>query len=149
MNNYMENLMSRGGGLLLGTDHSSEGGAEVPHHCGGSFTSGINFICDQIDITRFTGCYAQAPLAIVADLSNDLMIKPNHAPHGECNGQQFLWDDSSTSVPAAGLQVNGQFLYSVAWHGSSALNGFPAITASFRGAAGYVVEIDSPHTCGD
>ena len=142
--------MSRGGGLFLGTDHSSEGGPEVPHHCTTStFTSGINFVCDQIDISRFTGCYSQDPKAIVADLSNDLMVKPNHAPHSECNGQQFLWDDSSTSVPAAGLQVNGQFLYSVAWHGTNALSGFPAITASFRGAAGYVVEIDSPHTCGD
>lgn len=146
MENYFFNIHSKGGGLLLATDHHSSGG---PHACGGSFVHGINTICSGIDISQFTGCYAAAPYAVTVDTSNQLMNSPNVAGHSPCNGNRYLWDDSSTSVPATGLQNNGIFLYSIAWHGNDGLNGYPAISASFRGSIGYLVSIAYDHTCGD
>lgn len=118
--NYLHNLESRGGGLLLGTDHS-------PYH------TGINAINAQIGLNPFFGDFNL--YSIPVDTNSPLMTTPN-------NLGATLYDDSSPGQTPYGLQPGGQILYTVAWHSGNPDT--PGISSTIEGGIGFHTEISSP-----
>ncbi len=100
--NYYNNLKSRGGGIVLGTD-------DYRYH------SGINTINNFIGINAFSGI--RRPQYCDTNTENALMITPNDM------GPE-LWADSSIGDSPIDLQPNGRVLYPVAWYSED-----PLITA--------------------
>jgi len=109
--NYAEQLLLRGGGLVLGTDHQGP----TP---GSAFVEGINEINASIGIGDFTGNYFVPPLEALVDPLSPLWVSTLNAcsssPTDDC-----INDNSSTSFAPTGLQTNGQFLTPVAYHGTA------------------------------
>lgn len=139
--NYFRNLARKGKGLFLGTDHSTRSNPLTPS-CSVGFTAGIDSINSRIGVGPFTGCY-YATDYVVVDTGSTLIVDPegHHASFGSCGGNEYLWDDSSTSVPPSGLQPNGVTLYPVAWHGNNPNSQLYGITANFVGTVGFIVSI--------
>jgi hypothetical protein len=118
--NYYENMRIRGGGILLGTDHSS-------------FQGGINTINNLIGIAPFFGTFNLTKIPV--DPGNPLMNTPN-------NMGVELWDDSSPGQTPYGLQPNGRILYTLAWHSGN--QDTPGISATVQGEIGFRVDIVEP-----
>ncbi|MHC4696266.1 MAG: CARDB domain-containing protein, partial [Planctomycetota bacterium] len=118
--NYYVNMMLRGGGILLGTDHDV-------------FQYGINTVNDLIGLQRFSGNFVLNKIPV--DTTNPLMNFPNDM------GPE-LWDNSSPGQTPYGLQPNGRILYTVAWHSNNPDT--PGISATIEGEIGFHVEITSP-----
>lgn len=151
LRNYVLSIAKQGGGLLLGTDHSTTGGAAYPHQCSGGFEGGMNTLAANLGFEGFHGCiYDTSNFAVVVDKDSEVMKgNGNQAGHAYCpSSNLYLWDDSSTSVVATGIQENGYTMYPVAWHGTDATTGFAAISSTVRGTVGLLVSIVTP-TCGE
>lgn len=151
LRNYVLSIAKQGGGLLLGTDHSTTGGAAYPHQCTGGFEGGMNTLAANLGFEGFHGCiYDTSNFAVVVDKDSEVMKgNGNQAGHAYCpSSNLYLWDDSSTSVVATGNQNNGYTMYPVAWHGTDATTGFAAISSTVRGTVGLLVSIVTP-TCGE
>lgn len=118
--NYLQNLDSRGGGLVLGTDHAP-------------YQTGINEINDQIGIEPFVGTFGLTTIPV--DTSNPLMTTPNDMG-------ATLYDDSTPGQTPYGLQSNGRILYTVAWHSNNPDT--PGISSTIEGGIGFHVDIVSP-----
>ncbi len=101
--NYATQLDLRGGGLVLGTDHSS-------------YQSGINEINALIGIDLFHGYFGgtQAVVDSASPLFIDGLAVCRDDPTQNC-----INDNSTTGFVATGLQSNGQMLTPVAYHGSN------------------------------
>lgn len=128
--NYALQLDSRGGGLLLGTDHDV-------------FTHGINSINSQIGISNFTGYYYTPPYQAVVDNGSPFFS----SSLGNCQAdasKKCINDNSSTSFVPTGLQANGQFLTPVAWHGNDAF-GLAAVSSTI-GSPTFGTEVPEPST---
>ncbi|MEO0869867.1 MAG: hypothetical protein AAFY17_15805 [Cyanobacteria bacterium J06642_11] len=111
--NYALQLDSRGGGLVLGTDHATPGQPT------GGFVNGINEINALIDINPFSGFFGDVPgsQALVDDQS-PLFIDGLDACRTS-PGDPCINDNSTTGFAPAGLQPNGLFLTPVAYHGTT------------------------------
>jgi hypothetical protein len=153
--NYFENLRNRGGGLMLGTDH---GGAQsLP--CG-AFTCGINTVTEALNIGKFWGSYSGPGIAY-ADIGSPLISFPLDASESAasrwkstytCSSSarcvvgtvfdRIVWDHTTTSQTAIGLQPNGMTFYAVAFH--SQQTAFPAISSTIRGGLNFQVRFDEP-----
>ena len=118
--NYYENIMLGGGGLVLGTDHSD-------------FQRGINEINAGIGLEPFLGNFSLSRIPV--DTNSPLMTSPN-------NLGSDLFDDSSPGQTPFGLQPSGQILYTVAWHSGNFNT--PGISSTIQGSLGFLVEIQSP-----
>lgn len=118
--NYYENLKSRQGGLILGTDHDA-------------FQTGINSVNAAIGLNLFSGNFNLPKIPV--DTANPLMTTPN-------NMGSELFDDSTPGLTPFGLQPNGQILYSVAWHTGNFST--PGISSTIQGAVGFSVDIAAP-----
>ena len=154
--NYFENLRNRGGGLMLGTDHGSSSEAAA---CG-VFTCGTNTVTAALNIGGFWGSFTGPKVAYV-DVGSPLMNFPLDAselaaPRGKATytctdpaycvvGTVFdriVWDHTSTSQPAIGLQPNGMTFYAVAFHSQNTDR--PAISTTIRGMLNFQVAIVEP-----
>lgn len=115
--NYATQLASVGGGMVLGTDHDV-------------FQSGINSINALIGINPFSGFFP-GPQATV-DPNSPLHV-PSLNPCAAAPSQQCINDNSTTGFVPTGLQLNGQFLTPVAYHGttSTAFNN-AAVSSTFQ-----------------
>lgn len=104
--NYATQLDLRGGGLVLGTDHSS-------------FQSGINEINKLIDVSEFYGFFGSYPTSqAVVDSASPLYV--NGLDNCRADPSQYcINDNSTTGFVATGLQANGQTLTPGAYHGSN------------------------------
>lgn len=100
--NYANLLDSQGGGLVLGTDHSS-------------FQAGINSINGGIGINPFTGFFDTPPLEAFVDPLSPLFIAGLENCTSDAT-QKCINDNSSTGLVPTGLQPNGQTLTPVAYH---------------------------------
>jgi len=118
--NYYENLRAVGGGLLLGTDHSS-------------YHSGINTLNQFIGLDPFHGTFYLDHIPV--DSKNRLMYFPNDM------GVTLLDNSSPGQVPY-GLQPNGRILYSVAWHQNNVNT--PGISSTIEGETACHVAISAP-----
>ncbi len=118
--NYYFNLRVRGGGLLLGTDHSV-------------FVSGINTVASLIGINTFFGTFSLVTIPV--DTGNPLMNTPNDMG-------TVLWDDSSPGQTQYGVQPNGRFFYTLAWHSGNPDT--PGISSTIEGGIGFHVAIVAP-----
>lgn len=102
--NYANQLDTRGGGLVLGTDHDV-------------YQSGINDINAAIGVSPFFGFFGSFPTSqAVVDTLSPLSIGTLDA----CDANAALRcinDNSTTGFVATGLQANGQTLTPVAYHG--------------------------------
>jgi hypothetical protein len=134
ISNYRVQLANRGGGLVLGTDHWN-------------FAFGINKINQGIGVGDFTGKYYPCDgYGPDRDCSGHLEayvdpFSPLYVPELEaCTfnpDQQCINDNSSTGYVPTGLQSNGQFLNTVAFHGgesggaavSTTMGGFTTLTS--------------------
>ena len=153
--NYFENLRNRGGGLMLGTDH---GGAQSLA-CG-SFTCGTNTVTAALNIGHFWGSYRGPGVAYV-DVGSPLMNYPLDASESAvARGKavytcvdaascvvgtvfdRIVWDHTSTSQTAIGLQPNGMTFYAVAFHSQN--TAFPAISSTIRGMLNFQIALDEP-----
>ena len=108
--NYATQLDSRGGGLVLGTDHAN------PGQTTGAFVDGINTINTLIGVDPFYSFFA-GPQALVDPLSPfflNTLANCSASPTENC-----INDNSTTGFAPAGLQANGQFLTPVAYHGTT------------------------------
>jgi PEP-CTERM motif len=112
--NYAIQLDLRGGGLVLGTDHSPD------------YTFGINTINSLIGINPFQGFYYTEPLQAVVDTASPLGISTWDCP--TLPGNKCINDNSSTSIVPFNTQPNGQTLFPIAWHGGEIDK--PAVAAS-------------------
>ena len=119
--NYSAQLDSRGGGLVLGTDHATLGLDT------GTFVDGINTINDLIGVERFHDAYYPPlgwnsspgdPLDALVDVNSPLHIS-GLSPCSFDGSLDCINDNSSTSFVATGLQANGQTLTPVAYHGDT------------------------------
>lgn len=118
--NYYENMDDRGGGLLLGTDHSA-------------YHSGINQINAAIGLNPFHGDFYLTNIPV--DTASPLMTVPNDMG-------THLFDDSSPGETPYGLQPSGDILYTVAWHSGDHDN--PGISSTIEGVIGLHVDITAP-----
>ncbi|MBL7133862.1 MAG: hypothetical protein ISS78_07175 [Phycisphaerae bacterium] len=118
--NYYHNIDVRGGGLVLGTDHSA-------------YQTGINEINAQIGLNPFHSDFHLANIPV--DTQNPLMVLPNDLG-------AHLSDDSSPGQTPYALQPNGQILYTVAWHSNN--HDTPGIASTIEGAIGMHVDIATP-----
>jgi hypothetical protein len=118
--NYYYNMKTRGGGLLLGTDHSP-------------YQTGINALNGLLGLNPFVGDFYLNFIPV--DTANPLMTNPNDM------GSQ-LFDDSSPGQTPYGLQPNGRILYTVAWHSGNPDT--PGISSTIEGVVGFHVAITSP-----
>jgi len=118
--NYAIELDSRGGGLLLGTDHSAF-----------SF-NGINRIANQIGVGEFSSVYFESPYQSVVDPSSPLYLDTLD-PCETLTAQVCINDNSSTGTVPIGAQPNGMVLFPAAYHvrGNSADFNAPSISSSF------------------
>ena len=110
--NYALQLDSRGGGLVLGTDHAT------PGQPSGGFVDGINEINARIGINPFSSFFGSFPTsqALVDPLSPLFVSSLDNCrtvPSAQC-----INDNSTTSFALAGEQPNGLFLTPVAYHGT-------------------------------
>ena len=154
--NYFENLRNRGGGLMLGTDHGHSNEAVA---CG-AFTCGTNTVTATLNIGKFWGSFIGPRVAYV-DVGSPLMNFPLDAselaaPRGKATytctdpaycvvGTVFdriVWDHTSTSQPAIGLQPNGMTFYAVAFHSQNTDR--PAISTTIRGMINFQVTVVEP-----
>ena len=153
--NYFENLHKHGGGLVLGTDH---GGPETSP-CG-SYTCGINTVTQALNIGKFWGQFQGIGVAY-ADVDNPLMNFPLDAtedavsrsmPVFTCTNaalcvpgtvfDRIMWDHTTTSQTAIGLQPNGMTFYAAAFHSQDTTK--PAISSTFRGGLNFQTAITQP-----
>ena len=153
--NYFENLHKHGGGLVLGTDH---GGPETAP-CG-AYTCGINTVTRALNIGKFWGHFQGLGVAYV-DVDNPLMNFPLDAtedaasrsmPVFTCTNaalcvpgtvfDRIMWDHTTTSQTAIGLQPNGMTFYAAAFHSQDTNK--PAISSTFRGGLNFQTEITQP-----
>jgi hypothetical protein len=118
--NYYENLRTRGGGLMLGTDHYD-------------YHSGINTINAQLGLDPFSNVFSLATIPV--DQSNPVMNTPNLL------GPE-LFDDSTPGQVPAGLQPNGLLLYPIAFQGGNLFT--PGISTTIKGSSSLSVAITSP-----
>jgi hypothetical protein len=125
--NYYQNLKERGGGLVLGTDHSY-GTPDI-----GSYTRGINSVNALIGLNLFVSQFALPSIPV--DTNSPLMNYPT-------NLGSFLSNDSTTSQAPFGLQPNGRMLHTVAWHSGNLYT--PGITTTIEKTQGLQVWITSP-----
>lgn len=102
---YATELNARGGGLMLGTDHSA-------------FVSGINEINALIGIDLFYGKLNTVE-AVVDPLSPLYSGGAGTYACGTGGTSQCVHDNSSPGYAPAGLQPNGQTLTPVAYHGTT------------------------------
>ena len=153
--NYFENLRNRGGGLMLGTDH---GGSESVA-CG-SFACGINEVTAALNVGKFWGSYTGPGVAYI-DVGSPLINYPlDSGEYAAARGKavytcvdatscvvgtvfdRILWDHSSTSQTAIGLQPNGMTFYAVAFHSQN--TAFPAISSTIRGMLNFQITLAEP-----
>ena len=144
-----------GGGLMLGTDH----GVAESKPCG-AYTCGINTVTEALNIGHFWGSYSGPGIAYV-DVGSPLISFPLDASESAASrwkssytcvnsaqcvvGTVFdhiVWDHTTTSQPAIGLQPNGMTFYAVAFH--SQQTAFPAISSTIRGALNFQVKFLEP-----
>ena len=118
--NYYFNLRVRGGGLLLGTDHDV-------------YVSGINTIVSLIGMNPFFGTFSLTTIPV--DTNSPLMTTPNDMGAS-------LWDDSSPGQTQYGIQPNGRFFYTLAWHSGNPDT--PGISSTIEGGIGFHVAIVEP-----
>jgi hypothetical protein len=105
--NYATQLSSRGGGLVLGTDHDV-------------FQNGINNINAGIGVSPFSGFFGQFPTSqAVVDLLSPLAIGLTFDVCDANAALRCINDNSTTGFVAAGLQANGLTLTPVAYHGTT------------------------------
>ncbi len=114
---YATELNARGGGLVLGTDHDY-------------YVSGINEINAAINIDPFHGTLGTSN-AIVDPQSP---LYNGGAGTYACGTNQCVYDQSSPGYAPAGLQVNGQTLTPVAYHGTTDLAWDNAAISSTMGS---------------
>jgi len=118
--NYYFNLRVRGGGLLLGTDHDV-------------YVSGINTIVSLIGMNPFFGTFSLTTIPV--DTGSPLMTTPNDMGTS-------LFDDSSPGQTQYGIQPNGRFFYTLAWHSGNPDT--PGISSTIEGGIGFHVAIVDP-----
>lgn len=128
--NYATQLDSRGGGLVLGTDHANF------NQDFGVFVDGINTINDLINVDRFRSNFNQFPFEALVDPLSPLYV-PSLLACSSSPADQCINDNSSTSFAAAGLQPNGQLLTPVAYHGTSSQAFSQAAVSSTIGSATF------------
>ncbi|MEM8637808.1 MAG: PEP-CTERM sorting domain-containing protein [Cyanobacteria bacterium P01_G01_bin.54] len=109
--NYALQLASRGGGLVLGTDHAS------PGQPSGVFVDGINEINAMIGINPFHSFFGSSPYQASVDAQSPLAVAS--LDHCRAGGGSCINDNSSTSFAPAGEQPSGLFLTPVAYHGTT------------------------------
>ncbi|MEM7623277.1 MAG: hypothetical protein AAF235_08740, partial [Planctomycetota bacterium] len=150
-NNYYFNLRSRGGGLVLGTDH---GGGSGPTNGAGVFVTGINEINDRIGIGRFWGnpggsvagmpAVDNNPLRnLIADIGFDYgsvvgvnsQSSPSNAPTG--------FQDATNTAP--GVTPLRRNFFTLAWHNGSTGGGAatPAISTTIQGGLGFSLLVET------
>lgn len=117
--NYYRNLETRGGGLILATDHNVYA------------NNGTNEIAALIGVDPFIGNFGGG---FPTDPLNPLMNTPNAIAS--------LFNDSSTSQAPFGLQPNGDILYAVGYHSGNVTT--PGISSTIEGAIGFHVDITAP-----
>ena len=140
---------------MLGTDHGGSEGQPC-----GAFTCGINTVSEALNIGKFWGSYSGPGVAYV-DVGSPLISFPLDASESAAarwkstytciNSAQcvvgtvfdrIVWDHTTTSQPAIGLQPNGMTFYAVAFH--SQQTAFPAISSTIRGTLNFQVKILEP-----
>ncbi len=126
--NYYENLRSRGGGVVIGTDHNS------------FHNNGTNQLCSALGLNPFVGNFSLSFIPI--DEGSPIMSEPNAVGSDAGGGERQLYDDSSPGQAPFGVQPNGRILYSVAWHSGNVNT--PGITTTIQGEVGLVVQITEP-----
>ncbi len=125
--NYATQLDSRGGGLVLGTDHSP-------------FQSGINEINALIGVNLFHGSFGSYPTSqAVVDQASPLFVAGLDS-HRTLTGEYAINNNSSTGFVATGLQANGQMLTPVAYHGDAIDAWNWAAVSSTMGSTTFVPE---------
>ncbi len=131
--NYFVNLRTRGGGIVLLTDHAT------------AFTRGINSVNAAIGINDFTSFWYSPPYTATADATSSLIGFPVDASIDLlADGGSYLYADSSVSSVPYNTQPGGQILYPLAWVGTD--TSFPVISTTIRGTTGLtasVVEADT------
>ena len=134
-----------------GTDH----GIDVEGGCG-FFTCGINTVTETLNIGGFWGDFGSGNHQDVAyvDTGSPLMNFPLVAslPASTCNKasatinnivfDHVVWDHTTTSQPAIGLQPNGMTFYAAAFHSQDTSK--PAISSTMRGLINFQVAITEP-----
>jgi hypothetical protein len=127
--NYYENLRSRDGGLLLGTDHGlGPGNSEYL-----TYQNGINSINALIGLNLFTNDFGNSRIPV--DTNSPLFTFPNNL------GTNLFADSSPGQVPF-GIQPNGRILYTLAWYSGDQYT--PGISTTISKAQGLKVQILSP-----
>jgi hypothetical protein len=127
--NYATQLSTRGGGLLLGTDHND-------------YHSGINSINAAIGVTPFHGFFGSFPTSqAVVDTESPLFIPTLDACRAD-PATRCINDNSTTGFAPTGVQANGQTLTPVAFHGSALDAWDQAAVSSSMGSRTF-------GTCGD
>ncbi|MGB0564409.1 MAG: PEP-CTERM sorting domain-containing protein [Spirulinaceae cyanobacterium] len=136
--NYALQLASRGGGLVLGTDHAS------PGQPSGVFVDGINEINTMIGINPFHGFFGSYPYQASVDIESPLAISgldSCRTGSGSC-----INDNSSTSFAPTGEQPNGLFLTPVAYHGTTSSAFENAAVSSTIGSSTFSQSVPEPST---
>lgn len=127
--NYATQLDLRGGGLVLGTDHSV-------------YQTGINEINNLIGVGDFHGFFGTYPTSqAVVDTESPLFVNGLDACRADPT-QFCINDNSTTGFVATGLQANGQMLTPVAYHGNALDAWDQAAVASTMGSVTF-------GTCGE
>jgi hypothetical protein len=156
--NYFENLRARGGGLMLGTDH---GGWNPNHGSCGGFTCGTNDVTAALNIGNFFGNFVGGQGIAYADAGAPVMSWPLDATLSTASNSmtsytctdaalcvvgtvfdRFLWDHTSTSQSAVGVQPNGMTFYAAAFHSEDTDK--PAISSTIRGLLNFQISIIEP-----
>ena len=115
--NYYYNLMIRGGGIVLATDHNDFANA------------GMNVLANVLGIGPFTG-----------NFGGNFPLDAGHPLTTEPNTLTSLFNDSSTSQAPFGLQPGGRTLRTLGYHSGVATN--PGISTTIDGGVlGITVEI--------
>ena len=137
--NYALQLQSRGGGLVLGTDHAS------PSQSRGAFVDGINEINAQININPFSGFFGTSPYQAIVDTQSPLYVNGLDtcfaSPSYSC-----INDNSTTSFAPSGEQPNGSFLTPAAYHGTESTAFENAAVSSTIGSPIFTEEVPEPST---
>ncbi|MCA9049705.1 MAG: Ig-like domain-containing protein, partial [Planctomycetaceae bacterium] len=118
--NYYENLKSRQGGLVLGTD-------DAVYH------SGINSVAAAVGLSAFTGTLNVTEAAV--DLGSPLVTTPN-------NLGVSLAADSTPGLSPSGLQPGGAVMHTAAWYSGDFSQA--AVSSTIPGTTGFVIDIFSP-----
>ena len=148
---YCARALSRSLSPPAGTDH----GIDVEGGCG-VYTCGINTVTETLNIGGFWGEFGSENHHDVAyvDTGSPLMNFPLVAsvPASTCNKasatinnivfDHVVWDHTTTSQPAIGLQPNGMTFYAAAFHSQDTSK--PAISSTMRGLINFQVAITEP-----